>query len=192
MSQPPQYVPPPLPHHGSSQAETSPAYGTPWVNQDRIPGYPPQQVSAPWPNQAGGQPLYFVPPHVPLQRSKRGWYQRPQVWMVIVGLLIVGTVGTAINASKAGSGTGSTSGGSGGSFTMPNEVGSGLQDAQDDIQRVSGNASFFTHSHDLLGGRMQILDRDWQVCTQSVSPGRTVGANAYITFGVVKQWESCP
>ena len=45
------------------------------------------------------------------------------------------------------------------SFTMPNEVGHALQDAQDDLQSVSGNSAYYSKSHDLLGNRHQILDR---------------------------------
>jgi hypothetical protein len=79
-----------------------------------------------------------------------------------------------------------------GSFVMPNEVGKVLQDGQDDIQRVSGDPVFFSHSHDLLGDRFQILDRDWQICTQNIQPGRRVSAIGHIDFGVVKVYESCP
>ena len=79
-----------------------------------------------------------------------------------------------------------------GSFVMPNEVGDGLQAAQDDIQRVSGDPVFFSHSHDLLGDRFQIFDRDWQVCTQNILAGTTVSAVGHIDFGVVKIYETCP
>jgi hypothetical protein len=79
-----------------------------------------------------------------------------------------------------------------GSFIMPNEVGQILQDAQDDIQRVSGDPIFFTHSHDDLGSRHQILDADWKVCDQNVAPGTTASAIEHIDFGVVKIGESCP
>lgn len=75
---------------------------------------------------------------------------------------------------------------------MPNEVGSGLQAAQDDIQRVSGDPVFFTHSHDLLGDRFQVFDRNWQVCVQNVAPGQTVSPVGHIDFGVVKLDETCP
>jgi hypothetical protein len=51
---------------------------------------------------------------------------------------------------------------------------------------------FFSHSHDDLGDRFQILDRDWKVCDQNVAPGTQVGATAHIDFGVVKVDESCP
>lgn len=80
-----------------------------------------------------------------------------------------------------------------GSFVMPNEVGQVLQDAQDDIQRVSRDPMFWTDSTDLTGaGRMQVLDRNWQVCTQNVPPGTTVGSDVKINFGVVKLDENCP
>ena len=49
-------------------------------------------------------------------------------------------------------------------FVMPNEVGNGLQDAQDSIQGVSRNLLFYTSSNDATGkGRHQVLDRDWKV-----------------------------
>lgn len=77
-------------------------------------------------------------------------------------------------------------------WTMPNEVGRVLQTAQDDLQRVSGDPVFFSHSHDLLGDRFQMLDSDWQVCDQNVAPGTRVGQFAHIDFGVVKSYEQCP
>lgn len=79
-----------------------------------------------------------------------------------------------------------------GDWVVPNEVGNGLQDAQDDVQRASGDPVFVSHSHDLLGDRFQILDSDWRVCTQNVAPGTKVGPTAHIDFGVVKLNESCP
>jgi len=78
------------------------------------------------------------------------------------------------------------------SFTMPNEVGHVLQDAQDDLQRVSGNPAYYSRSHDLLGDRHQILDRDWKVCTQNIAEGATVSESDTVDFGVVKLSESCP
>ena len=78
------------------------------------------------------------------------------------------------------------------SFTMPNEVGHVLQDAQDDLQRVSGNSVYYSRSHDLLGDRHQVLDRNWQVCTQNIAEGATVSESDTVDFGVVKLSESCP
>ena len=75
---------------------------------------------------------------------------------------------------------------------MPNEVGSQLQAAQDNIQRVSHDPLFVSHSHDLLGSRFQIFDRDWKVCTQNVPTGIRLSAVGHIDFGVVKTDESCP
>jgi hypothetical protein len=83
--------------------------------------------------------------------------------------------------------------GEGGAFVMPNEVGKGLQAAQDDIQRVSDNPIFFTDSTDATGaGRMQILDRDWKVCGQNVPAGSHVNQDSEISFAAVKLWENCP
>ena len=75
---------------------------------------------------------------------------------------------------------------------MPNEVGHALQDAQDDLQSVSGNSAYYSKSHDLLGNRHQILDRDWQVCTQNITEGAAVSESDTVDFGVVKLSESCP
>lgn len=86
-----------------------------------------------------------------------------------------------------------TTGGSDGSFVMPNEVGMDLQDAQDDIQRVSGDPLFVSHSRDATGDdRFQILDRDWKVCSQNVPPGEGVSPVGHIVFSVVKDDEDCP
>ena len=79
-----------------------------------------------------------------------------------------------------------------GSFVMPNELGKVLQDAQDDLQRVSGDPIFVSHSHDLLGSRLQVLDRNWKVCNQNVAAGSTASEIEHIDFGVVKLDESCP
>ena len=75
---------------------------------------------------------------------------------------------------------------------MPNEVGIGLQAAQDDIQSVSGDPLYFTSSHDATGQeRHQIWDRDWKVCSQNVAAGRRVQGDTDITFNVVKLDEIC-
>jgi len=82
----------------------------------------------------------------------------------------------------------------GATFTMPNEVGKGLQDAQDDLQRVSHDPVFYTSSKDATGrGRHQVFDRDWKVCGQNVPAGKLVERKTVlITFSVVKLAESCP
>ncbi|GAA3440321.1 PASTA domain-containing protein [Kutzneria kofuensis] len=78
-------------------------------------------------------------------------------------------------------------------WAMPNLVGSGLQDAQDAIQKLTGNEIFFSGSHDVSGkGRHQILDRDWKVCSQNIAAGTQIQAGVKIDFGVVKLAEQCP
>jgi beta-lactam-binding protein with PASTA domain len=73
---------------------------------------------------------------------------------------------------------------------VPNFVGMGLQSAQDHAQ----DAGFYSlTSHDSLGrGRMQILDRDWKVCSQNVKAGSTVPTDSKLDFGAVKLDETCP
>lgn len=78
------------------------------------------------------------------------------------------------------------------SWTMPNLVGSGLQEAQDSIQRLTNHGIVITTSHDATGtGRVQVADRNWKVCTQNVPPGATITSSSRIDFGVVKLDESC-
>jgi PASTA domain-containing protein len=78
------------------------------------------------------------------------------------------------------------------SWTMPDLVGSDLQDAQDSIQRITGYGIAITTSHDATGaGRMQVADRNWRVCSQNVPPGETITPSSRIDFGVVKLDESC-
>lgn len=80
-----------------------------------------------------------------------------------------------------------------GSFAMPNEAGANLQEAQDDIQRASGDPVFVSHSRDATGAdRFQFLDRDWKVCGQNVPGGERVSAVGHIVFSVVKDYEDCP
>lgn len=80
------------------------------------------------------------------------------------------------------------------SWTMPDLRGTDLQTAQDAIQSLTDDAIWYTSSHDASGqGRGQWLDRDWQVCDQSVAPGTRITAGAKIDFGVVRRdVESCP
>lgn len=79
------------------------------------------------------------------------------------------------------------------SWTMPNLVGRDLQGAQDAIQSLTHDAVWFSSSTDLTGkGRMQIVDRNWTVCSSTPTPGTTFTATTAITFGVVKDTEVCP
>ena len=78
-------------------------------------------------------------------------------------------------------------------FVMPDEVGKILQTAQDDLQRVSGNPLYYSSSSDASGAdRLQVLDRNWKVCSQNVAPGAMVNSQTTVDFAVVKLDESCP
>jgi PASTA domain len=79
-------------------------------------------------------------------------------------------------------------------FTMPDLVGQNLQVAQDDIQ---ARGIFFSVSHDLLAARMQVVDSNWIVCSQTPKAGKRIDGAAgdwegKIDFGVVKLTETCP
>ncbi|MFD5623458.1 hypothetical protein [Streptomyces yangpuensis] len=74
--------------------------------------------------------------------------------------------------------------------TLPNMVGKGLQTAQDEAQ-AAGFA--LLTSHDALGrDRLQALDRNWKVCSQTPAAGANVDTGANIDFGAVKLEETCP
>jgi hypothetical protein len=77
------------------------------------------------------------------------------------------------------------------SWSMPSLVGENLQDAQDQIQQMTGFAVPVTFSHDLRGDRAQVLDRNWLVCEQNVAPGQAIDSATKIDFGVVKKDENC-
>jgi hypothetical protein len=73
---------------------------------------------------------------------------------------------------------------------VPSVVGKGLQTAQDAAQA----AGFYNlTSHDSLGrDRMQLFDRDWQVCFQSPAAGTSTEMTTKLDFGAVKLTERCP
>ena len=78
------------------------------------------------------------------------------------------------------------------SWTMPDLVGSNLQDAQNAVQDLTEFQIPVTTSHDSTGaGRQQVVDRNWKVCSQSVAPGTTITKGARIDFGTVKLDETC-
>jgi hypothetical protein len=80
------------------------------------------------------------------------------------------------------------------SWVMPDLSGQNLQAAQDAIQALTGNPAFFSTSTDLMGqGRMQVMDRNWQVCSSTPAPGEAFSSASGVDFGVVKlDSESCP
>jgi hypothetical protein len=80
----------------------------------------------------------------------------------------------------------------GGSWTMPDLVGVGLQDAQDAIQGLTDFAIPITTSSDATGrDRMQVDDRNWRVCAQSVPAGAEITPSSAIDFAVVQLDEDC-
>lgn len=71
-----------------------------------------------------------------------------------------------------------------------NFVGMGLQSAQDKAQ---AEGFYLLTSHDSAGrDRLQALDRNWKVCSQSVKAGKTVPTDTELDFGTVKLEEVCP
>jgi hypothetical protein len=80
------------------------------------------------------------------------------------------------------------------SWVMPDLSGQNLQAAQDAIQALTGNPGFFSTSTDLTGqARMQVMDRNWQVCSSTPAPGEAFTSASGVDFGVVKlDSESCP
>ncbi len=80
----------------------------------------------------------------------------------------------------------------GGSWTMPDLVGAGLQDAQDAVQALTDFAIPVTTSTDATGqGRRQVNDRNWRVCAQSVPAGAEITPGTAIDFSVVQLDEDC-
>jgi hypothetical protein len=98
------------------------------------------------------------------------------------------------DGGSASDGGGSSDGGSAKSWTMPDLTGKDLQSAQDAIQSLTNDGIYYTDSHDASGqGRNQILDRDWQVCTEDPAPGTKITPDSNIDFGVVRvDTEQCP
>ena len=116
----------------------------------------------------------------------------------IISIILACTAAAALGACQPADGT--KSGGTGSTTndnkgraakkSVPNFVGMGLQSAQDTAQ----DAGFYSlDSHDSLGrARMQILDRDWKVCSQNVKAGSSTSTDTRLDFGTVKLEETCP
>lgn len=72
---------------------------------------------------------------------------------------------------------------------LPDFTGMDLQDAQDAAQ---AKGFYNLRDKDATGaGRFQILDHDWQVCSQEPAPG-THGLEITVTMYAVKKYETCP
>jgi beta-lactam-binding protein with PASTA domain len=73
---------------------------------------------------------------------------------------------------------------------VPRFVGMGLQAAQDAAQ---AKGFYALTSHDSAGrDRMQVLDRNWKVCTQKPASGTKASLDTTLDFGAVKLEETCP
>ena len=75
-------------------------------------------------------------------------------------------------------------------FTMPQLVGLNLQLAQDTLQNLG---SYAMDQQDASGlGRIQVLDSNWQVCTQSPAAGEDTPTDTLVVLASVKLDEVCP
>jgi hypothetical protein len=74
-------------------------------------------------------------------------------------------------------------------LTLPDLVGKGLQQAEDEAQA----AGFFAlTSHDALGQRRdQVQDREWTVCFQDPAAG-SAPSSTLVDLGAVRLGETCP
>lgn len=73
---------------------------------------------------------------------------------------------------------------------VPDLIGKGLATAETDAQ-----AAGFTNiaTHDASGrGRIQILDRNWKVCSQAPAAGTSASTASRLDLGAVKLAETCP
>jgi beta-lactam-binding protein with PASTA domain len=122
------------------------------------------------------------------------------------GIIVVGAIGNAVNhtnttATPTASHTSTTAATPtpadnkatnkpAGKKTVPNFVGMGLQSAQDTAQ---SHGFYSLKSHDSAGrDRLQILDRDWKVCSQNIKAGTAAATDSELDFGAVKLTETCP
>lgn len=75
-------------------------------------------------------------------------------------------------------------------FVVPDLTGMNLQLAQDTLQSLG---SYLIDQEDASGlDRIQVLDSNWQVCSQSPPAGTMVPVEAVILLASVKLGESCP
>lgn len=75
-------------------------------------------------------------------------------------------------------------------FDMPEFTGVNLQLAQDTLQSLG---SYLVDQEDASGlGRLQVLDSNWQVCSQSPVNGSLVSVDAVVLLASVKIGETCP
>ncbi|MDT0456712.1 DUF3761 domain-containing protein [Streptomyces sp. DSM 41527] len=91
--------------------------------------------------------------------------------------------------SDAPDGGSDASDGEGDTLTVPDYTGRNLQEAQDAAQR---RGISLLKSRDLsTRKRLQVWDRNWQVCDQEPAAGSVMHDTETLTFAVVKADESC-
>jgi hypothetical protein len=74
-------------------------------------------------------------------------------------------------------------------FVMPKVVGLNLQLAQDLLQ---SKGSYLIDQVDFKGlNRLQVLDSNWKVCTQSPSAGKKIPISTVVALASVKLTERC-
>ena len=75
-------------------------------------------------------------------------------------------------------------------YTMPALDGMNLQLAQDTLQALG---SYLMDQQDASGlGRVQVIDSNWQVCSQDPGPGSVIPESTLVTLAAVKLDETCP
>jgi hypothetical protein len=90
---------------------------------------------------------------------------------------------TASGSDTAGTGAAET-------FIMPDLVGQDLQLAQDRLQALG---SYNLDQEDALGlGRIQVIDSDWKVCSQTPDAGTQFPKDKRVTLFAAKDEEDCP
>ncbi|WP_006607395.1 DUF3761 domain-containing protein [Streptomyces auratus] len=91
--------------------------------------------------------------------------------------------------ASAGSSVSGASDSDSGAITVPDYKGHNLQEAQDAAQ---SKGIHLLKSRDLsVRQRMQVWDRNWQVCDQEPAAGSVMRDTGTLTFAVVKTEESC-
>ncbi len=78
-------------------------------------------------------------------------------------------------------------------WTVPSFVGMPLDEADDELQRLTSGVIDSANTHDATGaGRSQSSTADWVVCSQMPLPLSTATAHTPVEFGVVERGTACP
>ena len=78
-------------------------------------------------------------------------------------------------------------------WPMPSFAGAPLDEANGELNRLSGGTIAAANTHDATGaGRSPYFTERWRVCSQTPPPTSTIAPGTPIEFGVVGDDESCP